>query len=117
MLSSSRNPGMNASRQCAFLAAFLVVAPSVGAQSRRAILVGIDQYDPAPAARSRIAAQASPPHFPRPAVDGDATYWRFDNLDGAVNDVALMKGVLADLGIAEFVILRDEEATADAILS
>jgi hypothetical protein len=100
-----------------FLAAVLV-APSVAfAQNRRAILVGIDQYNPDPATRARMEKQASPAPYPRPAVEGDATYWRFENLDGALNDVALMKGVLADLGITDFVILRDQEATAAAILS
>jgi hypothetical protein len=136
MLSSTRNPGMTARGQCVILAAFLmaafvfsqsVTAQNATAQSRRAILVGIDQYNPDPATRARIESQdvvgqggvgqTKPPHFPRPAVDGDATYWRFDNLDGALNDVALMKDVLADLGIADFVILRDQEATADAILT
>jgi hypothetical protein len=105
-----------------FLTAFLAVAqlvavPRAAAQNRRAVLVGIDRYDPDPATRARITAQTLPPRFPRPAVNGDATYWRFDNLDGALSDVALMKDVLADLGITEFVILRDQEATADAILS
>jgi hypothetical protein len=122
MLSSSLFPGMTVSRHCVFLIALLAavtIATVRGStpQSRRAILVGIDRYDPDPATRARIAAQASPPHFPRPTATGDSTYWRFDNLDGALNDVALMKDVLADLGITEFVILRDQEATADAILS
>jgi len=119
MLSSTRIPGMTARGHCVILAAFLaapLTGQSVTAQSRRAILVGIDQYNPDPATRVRIAEPSSP-HYPRPAVDGDATYWRFDNLDGALNDVALMKDVLADLGITDFVILRDQEATADAILS
>jgi hypothetical protein len=57
------------------------------------------------------------PHVPCPSIEGDSTYWRFDNPDGALNDVALMKDVLADLGITEFVILRDQAATADAILA
>jgi hypothetical protein len=122
MVSSSLIAGMNVRRQCVFLIAYLaavsiVTVRGATAQSRRAILVGIDQYDPDPATRARIAAQPSSAHFPRPAVKGDSTYWRFDNLDGAINDVALMKDVLADLGMTEFVILRNQEATADAILS
>src|SRR5580658_3657895 len=127
---------MTARRHCVFLTIFLAASPlaaqSDSAQSRRAILVGIDQYNPDPATRARLESQGvaaqdvsaqgvaervKPPHFPRPAVDGDATYWRFDNLDGALNDVALMKDVLTDLGITDFVILRNQEATADAILS
>jgi hypothetical protein len=96
--------GANGLFLVAFLAAAAIV-PVRGAypQSRQAILVGIDQYDPAPANRTRIAAQPSPAPFPRPAVNGETTYWRFDNLNEATNDVVLMKDVLANLGITEFV--------------
>jgi len=52
----------------------------------------------------------------RPAIEGDATYWRFDDLEGAVNDVRLMKAVLQSLGFQDFVVLTDQDATADAIL-
>ncbi len=117
MLSSSSCPSMTTRGKCLFFAVFLAAQPLVLAQSRRAILVGIDQYDPDPATRARIEKQPKPSSYPRPAVDGDATYWRFENLDGAINDVTLMKDVLTDLGITDFVILRDQEATADAILS
>jgi hypothetical protein len=46
--------GMNVRRQCAFLIAFLAAVPiapvrGAGAQSRRAILRGIDRQDPDPA--------------------------------------------------------------------
>jgi len=97
------------------LAAVLVSSLTLAAQSKRAILVGINNYNPDPSLRARlqqtpIAAAA------RPKIDGDATYWRFDNLDGALNDLTLMKSVLGDLGINDFVILRDQEATAAAIL-
>ena len=66
--------------------------------------------------RGRLERQPPAPAPPRPKVEGDSTYWRFDNLDGAGNDVALMKSALADLGVSDFVILRDQEATAAAIL-
>ena len=49
-------------------------------------------------------------------MEGDASYWRFDNLDGAVNDVHLMQAVLESLGFQDFVVLTDQDATADAIL-
>jgi hypothetical protein len=97
---------MSGANVCFFIALLAAVAivPVRGAspQSRQAILVG-NQYDPAPATRARIAAQPSPTPFPRPAVNGETTYWRFDNLNEATNDVVLMKDVLANLGITEFV--------------
>ncbi len=86
------------------------------AQSRRAVLVGIDNYNPEAAERARLSA-APANAVTRPKVEGDATYWRFENLDGALNDLALMKSALADLGVTDFVILRNQEATASAILA
>ncbi|HEV3331643.1 MAG TPA: caspase family protein [Bryobacteraceae bacterium] len=85
------------------------------AESRRAVLVGIDNYNPDNSLRTRLQQQSLAP-TPRPKVEGDPTYWRFDNLDGALNDVALMKSVLTDLGVSDFVVLRDQEASASAIL-
>jgi hypothetical protein len=98
------------------LAIFLISPLIIHAQSRRAILVGIDNYNPDNTVRARLARQPSAPAPPRPKVEGDATYWRFDNLDGTGNDVALMKSTLADLGVSDFVVLQDQEATAAAIL-
>lgn len=87
------------------------------AESRRAILVGINQYNPDASARSRLQTNAKAPAMARPRVEGDATYWRYENLDGALNDVRLMQAVLTDLGVTDFVVLTDQDATADAILS
>ena len=83
----------------------------------RAVLVGINLYNPDAAARARLEASAKRAAFPRPPTEGDSTYWRFENLDGALNDVKLMQAVLEGLGVTDFVILKDQEATADAILS
>ncbi len=116
MLSSSGSPNMVTRLKCVIFAAFLAAPSLLLAQTRRAILVGIDEYNPDPATRARIESQAKAAPDSRPPVDGDAVYWRFDNLDGAKNDVALMKGVLTDLGVTDFVVLRDQEATAAAIL-
>ena len=85
-------------------------------ESRRAILVGIDNYNPDPATQAQLLRDLKPPVVKRPAVEGDARYWRFDNLDGAVSDVNLMKAVLQGLGFQDFVVLTDQAATADAIL-
>jgi hypothetical protein len=102
-------------------AAFLLLAlaalgPALDGESRRAILVGIDTYNPDPGIQAQLLRDLKPAAVKRPAVEGDAKYWRFDNLDGAVNDVRLMKAVLQSLGIQDFVVLTDQEATADAIL-
>jgi hypothetical protein len=85
-------------------------------ESRRAILVGIDNYNPDSSTQAQILRDLKPPTVKRPAVEGDAKYWRFDDLDGAVNDVRLMKGVLESIGFRDFVVLTDQDATADAIL-
>jgi hypothetical protein len=85
-------------------------------ESRRAILVGIDNYNPDPATQAQLLRDLKPPAVKRPAVEGDAKYWRFDNLDGAVSDVNLMKAVLQGLGFQDFVVLTDQDATADGIL-
>lgn len=100
-----------------WLAVFLVVPLTLGAQSRRAILVGIDDYNPDGAERARLERQPVSTIIQRPKVEGNATYWRFDNLDGAINDVALMKSTLTDLGVTDFAILQNQDATAAAILS
>jgi caspase domain-containing protein len=97
-------------------ASILIGIGILPAQSRRAVLVGINNYNPDPSVRSRLQQQPGI-SVTRAKTDGDATYWRFDNLDGAISDVALMKTVLADLGVNDFVILRDQEATAAGILN
>ncbi|MGA2194572.1 MAG: caspase family protein [Bryobacteraceae bacterium] len=94
----------------------LALASTLHGESRRAILVGIDNYNPDPAIQAQLLRDLKPPVVKRPAVEGDARYWRFDNLDGAVSDVRLMKAVLQGLGFQDFVVLTDQDATADAIL-
>jgi hypothetical protein len=86
-------------------------------QTRRALLVGIDNYNPDSGERARLTRAAHPPTVARPPVQGDATYWRFENLDGARNDLKLMQAVLEGLGVTGFVVLADQDATADAILA
>lgn len=107
---------MKQSGKLFLFAVCLVIPVTLSGQSRRAVLVGIDEYNPDPAERARLARQSVSASIPRPKIEGDSTYWRFDNLDGAINDVALMQSALADLGVTDFVILRNQEATAQAIL-
>ena len=89
---------------------------TLDAASRCAILVGIDNYNPDAGTQAQLLRDSHPPAVKRPAVEGDATYWRFDDLDGAVNDVHLMQAVLQSVGFQDFVVLTDQDATADAIL-
>jgi Caspase domain len=88
----------------------------MNAESRRAVLVGIDIYNPDPATRAQLQQKPVASSFPRPPAQGDALYWRIDNLDGSINDVTLMQGVLQGLGISDMVTLKNQDATADAIL-
>jgi len=92
------------------------IGSALHGESRRAILVGIDEYNPDPDTQAQLLRDLHPPTLKRPAVEGDARYWRFANLDGAVNDVHLMQAVLQDIGFQDFVVLTDRDATADAIL-
>ncbi|MGA3016286.1 MAG: caspase family protein [Bryobacteraceae bacterium] len=94
----------------------MALGSTLHGESRRAILVGIDNYNPDPATQAQLLRDLKPPAVKRPAVEGDAKYWRFDNLDGAVNDIHYIKGVLQGLGFQDFVVLTDQDATADAIL-
>ncbi len=107
-------------RLSAITAAILLLTAGGGAAhaaTRRALLVGINVYRPDQAIRSQIL-RAKPSIAPRPlGAKGDATYWRFDDLDGAINDLKLVKGVLESFGFDDIVTLSDQEATADAILS
>ncbi|HEX3880910.1 MAG TPA: caspase family protein [Bryobacteraceae bacterium] len=95
----------------------LVVPLSLTAQTRRAVLIGIDNYNPDDGERARLQREPIATAVPRAKTEGDATYWRFDNLDGAINDISLIKSTLSDLGVTDFVILQNQEATAQAILT
>lgn len=74
-----------------------VIPFALGAQSRRAILVGIESRE----RRARAPRTSTGfDNHPAPKTVGDSTYWRFDNLDGAISDIPLMKSTLADLAVA-----------------
>src|ERR1700742_4867485 len=90
-------------------AACLIIPLTLTAESRRAVLIGIDNYNPDSAERARLSRDPVASTVARPKVEGDATYWRFDNLDGAINDIALMKSTLGDLGVTDFVVLQNQE--------
>ncbi len=73
------------------LGLFLLLLPAA-AETRRALLVGINQYassDPA-----RFPVSAGKPLVPRIALDGPARRRSFSDLDGAWNDVESMRALL-----------------------
>ena len=108
--------GASRTRRLALVAtALLITAPAFG-QSRRAILVGISNYNPTPAEK-RAAGPAKPSRADRPRLTKDPRYWKCANLRRPPNDLTLVRTTLENLGVTDFLILRDQEATADAILS
>ena len=93
----------------------LFSAAALDAQTRRAVVVGIDTYHAGTAAPAISAA--APQRLP---VRGTATRTKWINLDGAVNDARQMKALLVSrLGFEKrnIVVLANEQATAGAILA
>ena len=98
---------------CAF--AFVFILPCHG-QTKRAILIGINCYNPNAPECPKLYQAPKTNAYQRKGSTGKWTIWQYDNLTGAVADVDLMKGILTPLGFS-IVTLKDEEATADAILT
>ncbi len=93
------------------------ITASLQAETRRAVLIGINTYNPDNLGKSRYRAAPKPGPVKRAAVKGDPSYWGFKDLHGAVADVELMKTLLGNLGISDFVVLENQDASADAIIS
>ena len=96
----------------------LSMAFAAGAETRRALLVGIDAYQ-APADGKARPVKEAPRAGRRVAVKGSSERQPFDSLDGAVSDRDAMKALLTDkygFREADVKTLTNEEATADAIL-
>src|ERR1700733_13049006 len=96
-------------RPVLFLALVTCIA---AAEQKSAVLIGINIYNPDHPQPPQSNAQP----VPRPAARGDWSAWYFPNLHGAVNDVNLMQGILESRGFKDLAILKDQEATAQAIL-
>ena len=97
----------------------LVALPGFGA-TRRAVLIGINQYNPADGKVSTDPAKKSPSR--RALVSGDVRHWTFPNLKGAINDVNLIEGLLLapDFGFQPNDIVKlitPERTTAEEILA
>ena len=94
------------------LLAILALGTAAAAEHKSAVLIGINIYNP----DHPTPAKSVPPAVQRPAARGDWTPWHFPNLNGAVNDVNLMQGILESRGFTDIVVLKDQDATAQAIL-
>jgi hypothetical protein len=86
---------------------------------RRAVLIGINQYNPE---GGRVSAKPPKPSPSRKGlISGDVRHWTFPDLEGAINDVNLVEGLLLapDFGFQPGDIVKlitPETTTADAIL-
>jgi hypothetical protein len=88
--------------------------------TRRAVLIGINQYNPPSGQLSADPPKKSPSR--KPLVSGDVRHWTYPDLEGAVNDVNLIEGLLLapDFGFQPDDIVKlitPEKTTADQILT
>lgn len=89
------------------------------AANRRAVLIGINNYNSAEIEQTQKVPGSS---FPRKALaQGDVRYWEYPDLRGPIADVALVEGLLKspDFGFGDndIVKLLNGAATAQAILT
>lgn len=111
-------------RLCSALILFLCVLseagfPCLGA-TRRAVLVGINQYNPASGQVSADPPKQSPSR--KGLASGDVRHWTYHDLEGAINDVNLIEGLLLapDFGFQQSDIVKlitPEKTTAEEILA
>ena len=111
-------------RLCSTLIVFLCVLteagfPCLGA-TRRAVLIGINQYNPASGQVSADPAKKSPSR--KALASGDVRHWTYHDLEGAINDVNLIEGLLLapDFGFQQSDIVKlitPEKTTAEEILA
>jgi len=93
--------------------------PAFGA-SHRAVLIGINQYNPPGGQVSTAPPKASPSR--KSLVSGDVRHWNYSDLEGAINDVNLVEALLLapDFGFQPGDIsklITPETTTAEAILA
>jgi hypothetical protein len=103
------------------LAVFLcfISFPAAGA-TRRALLIGIDRYNPPGSGLSSAPAKKSASR--KALSSGDVRHWKYEDLDGPPNDVNLMEALLLapEFGFEPGDIVKlttAEVTTADAILA
>ena len=88
--------------------------------TRRAVLIGINQYNPPAGQVSADPPKKSPSR--KALASGDVRHWTYPDLEGAINDVNLMEGLLLapDFGFQPGDIVKlitPEKTTADQILT
>lgn len=101
------------------LCAVALPHPAFGA-SRRAVLIGINQYNPDDGQVSTGPPKTS--SFRKGLVSGDVRHWRYSDLEGAINDVYFMEGLLLapDFGFEPQDVVKlvtPDETTAENILT
>lgn len=103
----------------ATLILFLFAFPCLAA-TRRAVLIGINQYNPAD---GKVSTDPPKKSLSRKGlVSGDVRRWTYPNLEGAINDVNLIEGLLLapDFGFQPNEIVKlitPEKTTAEEILA
>ncbi len=102
------------------LAVCIETAAPLWCATKRAVLIGINQYNPPPGQSSTAPAKKSPSR--KALASGDVRHWTYPDLDGAINDVNLMEGLLLapEFGFQPTDIVKlitTEDTTADRILA
>jgi hypothetical protein len=93
------------------------LAPAQG-RTKKAVLIGINCYNPNSPECGKLSSAPVTTRVQRVPTNGNWRYWNYLNLEGAVNDVELMKSILEahQFEIPSDAVLLDEQASADAIL-
>ncbi len=111
-------------RLCSALILLLAALPGAGLEcrgaTRKAVLIGINQYNPEGGQVSTDAPKKSTSR--KGLASGDVRHWTYPNLEGAINDVNLVEGLLLapDFGFQQQDIVKlitPETTTADGILT
>jgi hypothetical protein len=104
------------------LSVLSVVGSPCLAANRRAVLIGINQYNPPRGQDTGGSGPAKKSASRKGLLSGDERHWKYHDLEGAVNDVNLMEGLLLapDFGFQPTDIVKlitPEKTTADEILT
>ena len=111
-------------RLCCALILLLAALPGAGFRcfgaTRRAVLIGINQYNPEGGRVSTDPAKKSPSR--KGLLSGDVRRWTYSDLEGAINDVNLIEGLLLapDFGFQPNDVVKlitPEKTTAEEILA
>jgi hypothetical protein len=98
-----------------FLLAFSWIQPNSYSQTKRAVVIGINKYNWTETDVVKFQQPSSHPLFKRQPAPGDWKSWAYVDLQGAIADAELMKGILVSQGF-EVLSLYDNDATAQRIL-